>query len=83
MEDGLEAELDEDLGYSRYDYKNKETDNSHNGYSHKRLRTSFREVDMTVPRDRKGEFEPQVLKKELGQHQSGHREKICPCTPRA
>ena len=28
MENGLEAELDEELGYSRYDYKNKDTDNS-------------------------------------------------------
>lgn len=63
MEDGLEAELDEELGYSRYDYRNKETDNSRNGHSSKRLRTSFGEVDVSVPRDRKGEFEPQVLKK--------------------
>lgn len=28
MESGLEAELDEELGYSKYDYRNKETDNS-------------------------------------------------------
>ena len=63
MEEGLEAELDEELGYSKYDYKNKETDNSRNGHSSKRLRTSFGEVDVSVPRDRKGEFEPQVVKK--------------------
>lgn len=63
MEDGLEAELDEELGYNRYDYRNKDTDNSRNGYSSKRLRTSFGEVDVSVPRDRKGEFEPQVLRK--------------------
>ena len=37
MENGLEAEL----GYSRYDYKNKDTDNSRNGHSSKTLRTSF------------------------------------------
>jgi len=63
MENGLEAELEEDLGYSRYDYKNKSTDNSRNGHSSKTLRTSFGDVDISVPRDRKGEFEPQVLKK--------------------
>jgi len=63
MENGLEAELDEELGYSKYDYKNKETDNSRNGYSSKTLRTSFGDVDVSVPRDRKGEFEPQILKK--------------------
>jgi putative transposase len=63
MENGLEAELEENLGYSRYDYKNKSTDNSRNGHSSKTLRTSFGDVDISVPRDRKGEFEPQVLKK--------------------
>ena len=63
MENGLETELDEDLGYSKYDYKNKATDNSRNGHSSKTLRTSFGDVEVSVPRDRKGEFEPQVLKK--------------------
>ena len=63
MENGLDAELDEELGYSKYDYKNKETDNSRNGHSSKTLRTSFGDVDVSVPRDRKGEFGPQILKK--------------------
>ena len=31
----LEAEMDDHLGYSKYDYKNKETDDSRNGYSPK------------------------------------------------
>ena len=63
MEDGLETELDEELGYSRYDYRNKNTENSRNGHSSKTLRTSFGDVEAAVPRDRKGEFEPQLLKK--------------------
>ena len=63
MENGLEAELEDELGYSRYDYRNKATDNSRNGHSSKTLRTSFADVEVSVPRDRKGEFEPQVLKK--------------------
>ena len=63
MENGLDAELDNELGYSKYDYKNKETDNSRNGHSSKTLRTSFGDVEVSVPRDRKGEFEPQLLKK--------------------
>lgn len=63
MEDGLETELDEELGYSRYDYRNKNTENSRNGHSSKTLRTSFGDVEVAVPRDRKGEFEPQLLKK--------------------
>lgn len=63
MENGLDAELEEELGYSRYDYKNKDTDNSRNGHSGKTLKTSFGEVDIDVPRDRKGEFDPVILKK--------------------
>ena len=63
MENGLDAELDEELGYSKYDYKNKDTDNSRNGHSSKTLRASFGDVEVSVPRDRKGEFEPQILKK--------------------
>ena len=63
MEDGLETELDEELWYSRYDYCNKNTENSRNGHSSKTLRTSFGDVEGAVPRDRKGEFEPQLLKK--------------------
>jgi len=63
MENGLDSELEEELGYSRYDYRNKETENSRNGHSSKTLRTSFGDVEVSVPRDRKGEFEPQILKK--------------------
>ena len=48
MENGLDAELDGELGYSKYDYKNKDTDNSRNGYSSKILRTSFGDVDRKV-----------------------------------
>ena len=56
MEAGLDAELDEELGYSKYDYRNKNTDNSRNGHSQKTLRTSFGDVEIDIPRDRKGEF---------------------------
>ena len=63
MENGLDAELDGELGYSKYDYKNKDTDNSRNGHSRKTLRTSFGDVEVSIPRDRKGEFEPHLLKK--------------------
>ena len=44
-------------------HRNKDTENSRNGYSSKTLRTSFGDVDVSIPRDRKGEFEPQLLKK--------------------
>ena len=47
----------EKLGYSKNDYKNKQTENSRNGYSSKTLRASMGKVEVSVPRDRKGEFE--------------------------
>ena len=63
LEGTLDAEMDEELGYSKYDYKNKETDNSRNGYSKKTMHTSYGDMDIEIPRDRKGESEPQVIKK--------------------
>lgn len=35
IQEALDAELEEELGYSKYDYKNKSTSNSRNGYSKK------------------------------------------------
>ena len=76
MESGLEAELDDELGYGRYDYRNKDTDNSRNGHSSKTLRTSYGDVEVAVPRDRKGEFEPQILKKNQTSVSQNIEEKI-------
>lgn len=59
----LEAELDTELGYSKYDYSAKETDNSRNGYSKKNVISSMGEISLDIPRDRKGDFEPQIVKK--------------------
>jgi transposase-like protein len=64
LENGLEGKLDEELGYSKYDYRNKETANSRNGHSKKTLKTSYGEVGIKVPRDRNSEFEPQLVKKQ-------------------
>ena len=63
LENGLDGELDEELGYTRYDYRNKDTDNSRNGYSTKTVHTSFGDTEIDIPRDRKGEFEPQLIQK--------------------
>jgi len=63
LEGTLDAEMDEELGCSKYDYKNKDTDNSRNGHSTKTMHTSYGDMDIEIPRDRKGEFEPQVIKK--------------------
>lgn len=63
IQTALDAELENELGYSKYDYKNKNTNNSRNGYSSKTVQGSMGEVDISVPRDRNGEFEPQLVKK--------------------
>lgn len=63
LENRLEGELEEELGYSKYDYRNKDADNSRNGYSEKTLKSSLGDIDISVPRNRKGEFEPQIVKK--------------------
>ena len=47
----LEAEMDEKLGYSRYDYKNKETDDSRNGYSQKTVTSSMGPIELDISRD--------------------------------
>lgn len=64
LENGLEGELDDELGYTKYDYRNKATDNSRNGHSTKKIKTSFGDMEIDVPRDRKGDFEPQLIKKQ-------------------
>lgn len=63
IQEVLDGELENELGYSKYDYKNKKTDNSRNGYSKKTVQSSQGEIDIKVPRDRNGEFEPQLVKK--------------------
>jgi len=63
LEEMLQGEMDSHLGYSKYDYENKDTDNSRNGYSSKEVRGKSGGFKIDVPRDRKSEFEPQVVKK--------------------
>ena len=63
LEGALDVEMNEELGYSKYDYKNKRGKNSRNGYSTKTMHTSNGDMELKIPRDREGEFEPQVVKK--------------------
>ena len=63
LEGALDEELNEELGYSKYDYRNKETDNSRNGHSSKTMHTSYGDMDVAIPRDRSGDYEPQLIRK--------------------
>ena len=61
MEQMLEAELSDHLGYDRYDTKGRNSGNNRNGHYERKLRTSNGDVEIQVPRDRKGSFEPKIL----------------------
>jgi len=63
IQECMDAELESDLGYSKYDYRNKQTDNSRNGSYRKTVTSSQGDVELTIPRDRNGEYEPQIVKK--------------------
>lgn len=59
----LDEEMNEEFDYSKYDYRNKETDNSRNRYSQKTIPTSYGNMELNFPCDHKSEFEPQEIKK--------------------
>ncbi len=63
LERALGAELSEHLGYAKGDPAGRGTGNSRNGYSEKRVLTEDGEVDISVPRDRNGTFEPLIVPK--------------------
>jgi len=63
LQEALEAEMDTYLGYDRYEISEKSTDNSRNGYSKKTVKSELGNVELNIPRDRKGEFEPQIIPK--------------------
>ncbi len=75
VERALEAELSTHLGYKKHESRPEGQNNSRNGYSQKKVQGDFGVAEIAVPRDRKGEFEPQMVKK--GQSRlSGLDEKI-------
>ena len=59
----LESEMESHLGYTKHDYKNKNTSNSRNGKSTKTMKSNLGLFDLDVPRDREGSFEPAIVKK--------------------
>lgn len=61
----LEGEMDNFLGYSKGKHDEKVSENRRNGYSSKgkKVKTDKGEIKVDMPRDRKGEFEPQIIGK--------------------
>jgi transposase-like protein len=63
IERAMQAELTEQIGYEKSDNGEKETSNRRNGKSLKTLRTDQGPMEIKVPRDREGEFEPKIIPK--------------------
>ncbi len=63
LQEMLEAELEVELGYAKGDKKNKNTSNRRNGTTKKTVNTKFGAMELDIPRDRNGEFEPVVVPK--------------------
>ena len=61
MEDMLQGELDAHLGYQKHDHGPKPTGNRRNGSFPKAVRSTMGEVELSIPRDRAGEFEPALV----------------------
>ncbi|CUX29926.1 Transposase, Mutator family [Clostridium sp. C105KSO13] len=75
LQELLEAEMDVSIGYPKNAKDDIITTNKRNGYSPKMVKSQYGEIPIKIPRDRNGEFEPQIVQK----HQrdvSGIEEKI-------
>ena len=62
LQEMMNAEFDSSMGYEKHDKKTDKT-NYRNGVTKKKLKSEFGEFDFETPRDRNGEFEPQIVPK--------------------
>ena len=63
IQEALEAELEDHLGYEKYSSQGNNSGNSHNGYSKKTIKSRSGQNEIQIPRDRNGEFEPKIIGK--------------------
>ena len=64
IENSLNAEMDEHLGYDKWDQLSRSKSNNYRkGHSTKKVRSSFGEFDIKIPRDEDATFEPMLVKK--------------------
>jgi transposase-like protein len=63
LESALEGEITDHLGYGKHDAAGRNTGNSRNGTRSKTVLTDVGPVEVKVPRDVGGSFEPQIVKK--------------------
>jgi transposase-like protein len=76
LQEVLEVEMDELVGHEKYERVGEsERTNYRNGYNRKTVKSQLGEVEMSVPRDRKGEFDPKILPK-FKRNATGLEEKV-------
>jgi putative transposase len=63
LESALDGEITDHLGYDKHDPAGKASGNSRNGHRSKMVTTDVGPVEIAVPRDREGSFEPQIVRK--------------------
>ena len=63
IERAMKAELTHQLGYEKHDPQGRGSGNSRNGKSRKKLKGDFGEIEIEVPRDRQGQYEPTIVPK--------------------
>jgi putative transposase len=63
IEQLLEKEMDEHIGYAKHAIEGHNSGNSRNGKNAKIVQSSYGPIEIETPRDRTGEFEPQIVKK--------------------
>lgn len=63
IESAVDGELDDHLGYARHDPAGRDGENSRNGRPGKTVLTEVGPVEIAVPRDRDGSFEPKLVRK--------------------
>jgi transposase-like protein len=73
LESALEGEITDHLGYDKHDPAGKNGGNSRNGTRGKTVLTEVGPVEISVPRDRDGTFEPKIVRK---------RQNACPVSTR-
>ena len=62
LQEALEAEMEEHLGYPKHSSEGDNSGNSRNGYSSKTVESGLGQTRIRIPRDRNGEFEPNIIK---------------------
>lgn len=76
MNEVVQCEIEEKLGYEKHERSEKSEDqNYRNGSTNRKIKTQLGEVEISVPRDRNGEYEPQIIEK-YQRNADGLEEKI-------